>query len=83
MMNGWAGCFGNGFFGRGIMGGSMILIWLLVIGGIAYAIYWGVSGRNRNTHDSGNGNPISILKARYARGDISKQEFEQMKDELL
>jgi putative membrane protein len=56
---------------------------ILVIALIAYLLGWRPQ-ENKNifgTSDSQQ-SPIDILKARYARGEISKQEFEQMRDDL-
>ena len=72
MMGGW-GSFGIlGWF-------SLLIFWvLLILGVIALIRYLGNSGKR-----SGEGkSPLDILKERYARGEISKKEFEEMKKEL-
>jgi uncharacterized membrane protein len=56
---------------------------ILVIGLIAYLIGWRPQGdrilfRSAGTSQS----PLEILEIRYARGEISKQEFEQMRENL-
>jgi len=70
-----------GDFGWGMGFGSiwMILFWGLVIAGIAYFIQT-ISGRSkmRGSEET----PLDILKKRYAKGEISKEEFEKMKDDL-
>lgn len=67
---------GNGF---GILGWiPMLLFWvLLILGVVALLRYLGRSGQ----HDSGK-TPLEILKERYAKGEIDKKEFEQMKKDL-
>ncbi len=60
----------------------MGLFWLLLIGLAAYLIYF-----NTDKHPSqGQGrlleSPLEILKKRYARGDITREQFEEMKDHL-
>ena len=63
-------------------GGWMILVWILIIG----LIVWGVIALTRHggTHyGSGTGrSPLDIAKERYARGEITKEEFEQIKRDL-
>lgn len=53
----------------------MVLFWVLVISGVVYLVKWlmsqGIAGRPESNLD--------ILKKRYARGEISKQEFDAMK----
>ncbi|GAB4363673.1 MAG: SHOCT domain-containing protein [Calditrichia bacterium] len=70
------------------MGGMWFgwLFWLVIIG----LIVWGVitvvnSSRNRGTgqHFPPANDALDILKKRYARGEISKEEFERMKKDLL
>jgi putative membrane protein len=56
----------------------MVLFWVFVIAGVGYLVRWlmgqGIAGRPESSLD--------ILKKRYARGDISKQEFDAMKQDL-
>jgi putative membrane protein len=63
------------------MMGFGLIIPLLVIGGIAYALGWrpqvNQTGPAQTTQT-----PIELLKARYARGEISREEYEQMRQEL-
>ena len=64
------------FWGAGMML-MMVVFWGLVIGGIVLAIRW-VSGQ------PGERSPraVDILRERYARGEIDKDEFEAKKREL-
>lgn len=77
MMGGW----GMGWFG----GIFMLVFWVLVIVGLIFLIRWliqstkGESGAIlRNSSRA-----LDILKERYARGEIDKQEFEEKKKDLL
>jgi putative membrane protein len=72
---------GFGGFGFPFMGGIwMILFWVLIIGGVV----WLVQSLSRGT--GSNGQPsasfLDILKQRYAKGEITKEQFEQMKHNL-
>jgi putative membrane protein len=63
-----------------MMGFGLILT-LGVVGAIAYALGWrpqfNQTGRAQNSET-----PLEILKARYARGEISHEEYEQMRRDL-
>jgi putative membrane protein len=67
-----------GWFGTGFGWLFMILVWVLVIAGIAALIKWLASSPSRRGET-----PLEILKARYARGEINKEEYERMRRELL
>ncbi len=81
-----------GYGGSGVFGGvfGMVigtLIWVLIIAGIVFLVIWLMknyngqqkSGRqNKETPET----PMEILRRRYAEGDITKREFEEMKKEL-
>ncbi len=73
MMGGW-----NSF---GILGWlPMLVFWILLIGGVIALIrYLGSSQGNGREEKS----PLDILKERYARGEIDKKEFEQIKKEII
>ncbi|MEW6331354.1 MAG: SHOCT domain-containing protein [Pseudomonadota bacterium] len=71
-MEGW----GMGFGGIG-----MILFWVLIIAGIVVLTKWLADGPR------GSGSPreksaLDILKEHYARGDISREEFERKRRDL-
>ncbi|UCF77319.1 MAG: SHOCT domain-containing protein [Betaproteobacteria bacterium] len=77
----WGDWGGHGM-GWGIFGAvHMILWWVLIILGIVVLIKWlfgGSSRRESGTSDRA----IEILKERYARGEIGKDEFEQKRRDL-
>ena len=66
-----------GWFGHGFGWLFMVLVWVLVIAGVVALIKWlGSSSAQRGE------TPRAILKARCARGEIKKQEYERMRREL-
>lgn len=71
--------FGDGFYGmgHGFGGILMLLFWVVVIYLIVRGTgYWTSKGPD-SRHSA-----EDILKERYAKGDISKEEFERMKQDL-
>lgn len=82
MMGGYGGMmgdFGNGFWGVGVIG--MVLQLAILIG----VIYFIVHLARRFTHQQHSNKPnnaLEILEERYARGEISEEEFKKMKNVL-
>ena len=87
----WGGGYGGyGMMGPGMMGGFgwgwfmpvlMILFWGLVVWGIVALVRGASSG---NTASSGQAeSAVEVLKKRYARGEINKEEFEEKKKDLV
>ena len=69
-------------WGWGFLGAAhMLLWWVLIILGIAVLAKWLFGARAQERLGSG-GNALEILKERYARGEIGKDEFEQKKRDL-
>jgi putative membrane protein len=67
-----------GAWGIGMML-MMLVFWGVVIVGIVLAIRWFASqGRDARPADTA----LDILRQRYARGDISKEEFDAKKRDL-
>lgn len=58
-----------------------LLFWILVILGIIVLVKWLLEKDKRMSE--GGENPLEILKRRYARGEIDREEFEQKKRDLL
>jgi len=56
----------------------MLLFWALVIVGIVLGIRWLVSQGKESRSDSA----LEILRQRYARGEINKEEFDGKKRDL-
>jgi uncharacterized membrane protein len=68
-------------------GGGMLLFWLLIIG-VIVAVLGGLgvlSGRpraDRGETTTTRATPEEILQSRYVRGEISREEYEQMRATL-
>ena len=54
-----------------------IVFWLFIIFGIAAIIRW------FNAKTQFKKSSLEILEGRYAKGEISKQDFEKMKEEIM
>jgi len=85
MMGGW----GDGWSMMSMMGGFgifgiilSVIFWVLVIWAIVALVRWAVwSSHGGKSHWHGEDSAIQILKDRYAKGEIKKEEFEEkMKD---
>ena len=63
------------------MMGFGLIIPLLVIGGIAYALGWRPQSNQAGPTQTSQ-TPLELLKARYARGEISREEYDQMRRDL-
>lgn len=74
MMDGWGGGYGMAF---------MILFWLLILA-LVISIIWFLFRKGRESTSSvvAGKSPLEILDIRYAKGEISKKEYEEMKKEL-
>jgi putative membrane protein len=67
----------------GMGGWWMMIFWIVVIVGVVFLIKWLVGqGRVEGPPSQKEESPLDILKKRYARGEIDKQEFEQKKSDL-
>lgn len=53
-----------------------IIFWLLIVLGIVAIVRW-FNAKTRNEESS-----IEVLEKRYAKGEISKEEFEKMKQQI-
>jgi putative membrane protein len=73
----WGGDFNMGFGGGGIF---MILFWILIILGVVYLvkILLGGASTERKRSESAQ----EILNKRFAKGEMSKEEFEDAMDVL-
>jgi putative membrane protein len=68
-------------FGGGIMG----LIIIVLVGVAVYYLVMQSKTQSKNAHSSQGASretALDILKKRFARGEITKEEFENMKREL-
>jgi putative membrane protein len=68
------------FFGMGFMMVWVVIFWAAVIALIA----WGITrlAKGGGSAPAEKRSPLDIAKERYARGEITKEEFEQIKKDL-
>lgn len=60
---------------------SVVLFWILVILGIVILVKW-ISGASSGPGPTPARTALDILKERYARGEIGREEFEQKKRDI-
>ena len=77
MMHGWTTGFG--------MGGVWMIFWFIIILVICAAIIYFLISQAKQGPRENNTNynkPVTILKERYARGEITLEEYEQMLENI-
>ena len=87
----WRG-YGDWHMGPGMMGGwgmgwfgmiFMAIFWGLIIVGLVLLIKWLIQATKKGPEALHSGSrALEILKERYARGEIGKEEFEEKKRDL-
>lgn len=60
---------------------GMMLFSLLFVVALVVSILYALKGHARQFHQPNE--PLEIAKNRYAKGDITKEQFEQLKKDLL
>ena len=76
-MMGWG--YGMGWFWPIIM----IVFWISLIVGIIFLIRWVVLSTDRRHETKAGDSALEILRKRYAKGEINKEEFEEKKKDLV
>jgi putative membrane protein len=66
--------------GGGLMGIGMILLWLIPIALLVWLFAKAASGRSGK--DATQQSPREILDARYARGEIGRDEYQERRADL-
>ena len=75
----WHYYWSGGWWGLILMILAMVFFWGIVIGGVILVVRTILSlGREKNSSQA-----LEILKQRYARGEIEKDEFEQKKKDIM
>ncbi len=67
----------------GLGGWGMMIFWIVLVIGIIFLIRW-LAGQGRGGRESlpREESALDVLKKRYAKGEIDKEEFEQKKRDL-
>lgn len=55
---------------------------VIVVGGIVAAVLWGLGRPVAPTSTPGESSARDLLDARYARGEIIREQYQQMRDDL-
>ena len=58
-------------------------IWMIVFwGGLIGLVVWGITRLTRRDNLTTKHDPLDVAKERYARGEINRGQFEQIKKDL-
>jgi putative membrane protein len=70
-------------WGMGISMLFMLLLWIIAIVGIVFLVRWVLDQTTTRQRETPEDSALDILKKRYARGEINKEEYEEKKKDLL
>lgn len=63
--------------------GIMALFWIVVLGLIVWLVVAAIRRPGGSQNSTWSGSALEVLKKRYARGEISKEEYEEKKKDLV
>jgi putative membrane protein len=63
------------------MGLAMIVFWILVVVAIVLLVRWAATGA-RGPHETREESALEVLQKRYAKGEITRDQYVQMRDDL-
>jgi putative membrane protein len=69
-------------FGMGFSSLWMVLIWVLIIGGGIWLVATLFPKASTTNNDQPGDTALTILQQRYARGELTKEEFEAIRHDL-
>ncbi len=73
---------GFGYGGMMFGGFFMLAFWVLVIVGVIWLVLTLTRSGQSVVSSSSTAKPIDVLRERYAKGEITKEQYEEMKREL-
>lgn len=69
-------------WGMGVGMIVMVLLWIFAVIGIVYSIRWVLGYTATRQGERAPESALDILKKRYARGEIGKEDYEEKKKDL-
>jgi putative membrane protein len=79
---GWGMMGGFGLPMMGMMGLGMILFWVFILGGVVWLVQTLARGTGNRSISPQGESAFDILRRRYSRGEITKEQFDGMKRDL-
>jgi putative membrane protein len=76
------GMMGPGFYHFWGMGFFNLAVWILLLIGIVFFLRWLWQSTKKDNPPATGKRALDILKERYARGEISREQFESMKRDI-
>ena len=79
MMGGWhmgQGMMGYGYGSNWIAASLQMILFLVFLGLIVFGVYYLISGGRLKS----SGSSLEILKERYAKGEITKEQYDVLKE---
>jgi len=71
-----------GLSGMWLGGLLMLVFWLFVLGGIVWLVLTLAKSQSASNTSAAGQTPLELLRVRYARGEITKEQFDQMRRDL-
>lgn len=56
--------------------------WVILVVGLVLLVVWVIKTPGKNVRSETEETPLDILKKRYARGEITRSEYEEMKRDI-
>jgi putative membrane protein len=73
---------GFGYEGMGWWMLVSVVLFIVFIGAIIWLVVWAINKSTKHGTSTSGQNPLDIAKERYARGEITRDQFDQIKKDL-